>query len=95
MAAIATGEGLKQVGDKADNPLRDTWYLSPFRVLADHPEFPGKHWLQIDPAARKQKISQLPPWSTFHIPNNPPKYAGPEPAKFRPAGSRATDMAGH
>ena len=73
---------VRQTGDKADNLLRDKWYGLPFRVLADHPEFPDKHWLQIDPLARKQKIAHSPPWSTIHIPNKPPMYVGPEPANF-------------
>ena len=73
---------VKQTGDEADNLLRDKWFGSSFRVLVDHPEFPEKHWLEIDPTLRRQRISQLGPRSTIHFPNNPPKYAGPEPANF-------------
>ena len=72
----------EQEGDDLANMVRDRWFGSPFRLLVDHPEFPHKHWLQIDPDSRKQRVKQLPPYSTIAFPNNPPRYEGPQPAHF-------------
>jgi hypothetical protein len=73
---------LNQTGDEADKLVQEQWFGSPFRVLVNHPEFPDKHWLEIDPVERRQKLSHLPARSTLYLPNHLPKYAGPQPAHF-------------
>src|SRR6058998_3346348 len=34
-----------QADDEIGDLIADRWFGSPFRVLAEHPEFPHKHWL--------------------------------------------------
>jgi hypothetical protein len=63
--------------DEIGNLITDFWYGSSFRVLADHPEFPRKHWLEIASPLRQQKVKQLRPYPKFLLPGRPPKYTGP------------------
>lgn len=70
----------------ADNPIddkiRDRWFGLPFRVLADHPEFPSTHWLQIRPERRIQKVAKLRPYSQITFPDFCLVYGGPQGAHF-------------
>lgn len=69
--------------DRIGDLVADHWFGSPFRVLAEHPEFPKKHWLEIDTASRRAKIKRLPPYFNFRFPDTQKvKYSGP----------RGTDM---
>jgi len=71
---------VKKPYDDRDQLIADRWYGSPFRVLVDFREFPEKHWLEIDPAKRKQRIKKLWPFPQFEWPDKPQKYKGPKDA---------------
>lgn len=69
--------------DEIGNTITDRWYGSPFRVLADHPEFPRKHWLEIDLCLRQQKVKELPLNSRILLPGRLSKYTGPHQSDLK------------
>ena len=71
-----------QPGDEIGNLIGDRWFGLPFRVLAEYPDFPRKHWLEMDVPLRKRKIKELPPYSEIRFPTLPAKYDGPQSADF-------------
>ena len=74
-------DSLLRPDDDIGNLLLNRWFGSPFRVLVDHPEFPDKHWLEIDPLLREQKVKQLPYCAHSPFPNiEQLKYMGPQAA---------------
>ena len=71
-------ERLTDPGDEIGTIIRHSWYGSPFRVLTEYPDFPEKHWLQIDPDIRARKVRDLPVFSRVGFPNDKRRYTGPK-----------------
>jgi hypothetical protein len=69
----------KQAEDKVGDLISDRWYGLPWRVLADHPEFPHWHWLEIDQNTRTLKVENFPAKSqTAFLSRKSPRYSGPK-----------------
>lgn len=66
---------------KGDNSIHDSiidqWFGDPHRVLVGLPEFPAKHWLEIEPDRRKRILRDWPRSRDFE-PSQNIKYTGPE-----------------
>lgn len=68
---------LNKSRDEIGDSIGNSWFGLPFRALVDYPEFPKKHWIDIDPTRRKQIIKELPVSSNTPWPKKPEKYSGP------------------